>query len=47
MSSAGAPVKGKILVVDDDPALLRVVSMRLDREGYQVATPKAGESWPT
>jgi two-component system response regulator GlrR len=43
MSSAGAPVKGKILVVDDDPALLRVVSMRLDREGYQVATAESGE----
>jgi two-component system, NtrC family, response regulator GlrR len=33
----------KILVVDDDPNLLKVVSMRLEKEGYQVTSARSGE----
>jgi two-component system, NtrC family, response regulator GlrR len=35
--------KARILVVDDDPSLLRVVSMRLDKEGYQVFTAESAQ----
>ena len=28
----------KILVVDDDPSILKVIRMRLEAEGYQVVT---------
>jgi two-component system, NtrC family, response regulator GlrR len=35
--------KARILVVDDDPSLLRVVSMRLDKEGYQVSTAESAQ----
>src|SRR6185436_18666819 len=38
-----APLKPRILVVDDDANLLRVVSMRLDREGYRVATAESAQ----
>jgi two-component system, NtrC family, response regulator GlrR len=33
----------RILVVDDDPALLRLLSMRLSSVGYEVATVESGE----
>jgi two-component system, NtrC family, response regulator GlrR len=33
----------KILVVDDDANLLKVVSMRLEKEGYQVTSARSGE----
>ena len=33
----------RILVVDDDPALLRLLSMRLSAAGYAVATVESGE----
>jgi DNA-binding response OmpR family regulator len=32
-----------ILVVDDDPAILRMVSDKLDRQGFQVMTAATGE----
>jgi two-component system response regulator GlrR len=35
--------KARILVVDDDPALLKVVSMRLDKEGYAVSAVDSDE----
>jgi two-component system response regulator GlrR len=38
-----ATSKARILVVDDDPSLLRVVSMRLDKEGYQVFTAESAQ----
>jgi len=34
--SAKAAAKGKILLVDDDPGLLRLLSIRLRAEGYEV-----------
>ena len=34
---------GRILVVDDDPNLLRVVSMRLQKEGYAVTSVDSAE----
>jgi len=48
------PVRPAILLVDDDPSLLAVVSRRLNREGYRVQTASSGpialkqlnESWP-
>ena len=33
----------RILVVDDDPALLRLVSHKLDREGFAVFTASSGQ----
>ena len=33
----------RILVVDDDPALLRLLSMRLSAAGYEVAAVESGE----
>ena len=33
----------RILVVDDDPALLRLLSMRLSAVGYEVAAVESGE----
>lgn len=37
------PRRHRILVVDDDPSLLHVVSMYLNIEGYEVETAKDGE----
>jgi two-component system sensor histidine kinase/response regulator len=39
----GTTNSGRILVVDDQAANLRVVSMLLTRQGYEVATADAGE----
>lgn len=42
---AAAPTtSGRILVVDDQAANLRVVSMLLTRQGYEVATAESGET---
>jgi len=35
--------RSRILVVDDDPALLRLLSMRLSAAGYEVAAVESGE----
>ena len=36
-------LQAQILVVDDDPNLLRVVSLRLEKEGYRITTAASGE----
>ncbi|MFC0676374.1 response regulator [Lysobacter korlensis] len=41
--AAAAANSGRILVVDDQAANLRVVSMLLTRQGYDVATAESGE----
>ena len=33
----------RVLVVDDDPALLRLLAMRLSAVGYEVAAAESGE----
>ncbi|MDZ7810948.1 MAG: hypothetical protein U5L11_13865 [Arhodomonas sp.] len=33
----------RILVVDDDPGVLRLLSIRLRSRGYEVATAASGE----
>ena len=33
----------RIMVVDDDPALLRLLSMRLSTVGYEIAAMESGE----
>ena len=35
--------KGKILVVDDEPYILRALTFALKREGYEIATAVDGE----
>jgi len=40
--TAALPPKATILVVDDDPALLRVVAMRLDKDGYAAIAVDSG-----
>jgi len=35
--------KGKILLVDDDPGLLRLLSIRLRAEGYEIEAVESGE----
>ncbi|MFI4922470.1 MAG: sigma 54-interacting transcriptional regulator [Burkholderiales bacterium] len=37
------PSKPHILLVDDDPGLLRLISMRLNASGYEVETVESGE----
>jgi DNA-binding response OmpR family regulator len=39
-----APQKPLILVVDDDPALVRLVSLNLNLDGYQVVTAPDGKT---
>src|SRR5690606_7057264 len=36
-------LKGKILLVDDDPGLLRLLSIRLRSEGYEVEAVESAE----
>jgi len=36
------PTRKRILIVDDDPAVLRTMRLKLDREGYQVTTAENG-----
>jgi two-component system response regulator GlrR len=38
-----AACRKRVLVVDDDPALLRLLSMRLSSAGYEVAVVESGE----
>jgi CheY-like chemotaxis protein len=35
--------KGKILVADDDPAILRLIKMILEKEGYEVIGARDGK----
>ena len=37
---------GKILVVDDDTNILKVIKMRLEAEGYQVTTAGKAKTAP-
>lgn len=43
MTAAPAIGQGKILLVDDDPGLLRLLVMRLGAAGYQTQTSSSGE----
>ena len=42
MSTAAKSVKGRILVADDDPAILRLVTTILEKEGFAVVTARDG-----
>ena len=46
MSTSDKSTKGRILVADDDPAILRLVSTILEKEGYEVV-PRAMGAKPT
>ena len=37
-------LKGKILLVDDDPGLLRLLSIRLRAEGYDIEAVESAEA---
>ncbi|MBI5444964.1 MAG: sigma 54-interacting transcriptional regulator [Deltaproteobacteria bacterium] len=37
------PTRQRILIVDDDPALLRLLTLRLTSAGYEVTTAESGE----
>ena len=39
----GAPARPQILIVDDEPALLKLLAMRLKLEGFDVTTAESGE----
>ena len=43
MPTDGPSVKGTILVVDDEPAVRRVLLMRLQLAGYNVVSAEDGE----
>ncbi|MEO1201377.1 MAG: sigma 54-interacting transcriptional regulator [Pseudomonadota bacterium] len=43
MSSRNQPSEGRILLVDDDPGLLRLLSIRLRAEGYEVEAVESAE----
>ena len=43
MSRPGKSIKGRILVADDDPAILRLVSTILEKEGFAVVTARDGQ----
>src|SRR4029079_14249757 len=40
----GSSVSGDILLVDDDPDLLKLISLRLTSAGYRVRTAESGET---
>ena len=42
MTSPEKNSKGKVLVADDDPAILRLVSTILEKEGFTVVTARDG-----
>jgi two-component system sensor histidine kinase/response regulator len=42
MSVPDKNVKGRVLVADDDPAILRLVSTVLEKEGFSVVTARDG-----
>jgi two-component system KDP operon response regulator KdpE len=44
MSGVGTPGGARILVVDDEPAILRVVRANLTRHGYRVETAATGQA---
>src|SRR5690606_39767668 len=43
MDASDMADKARILLVDDDPSLLKVLSIRLQREGYDVWTAESGK----
>jgi two-component system response regulator GlrR len=43
MATKATDIKGKILLVDDDPGLLRLLSIRLRAEGYEVEAVESAE----
>lgn len=43
MGTAENNVKGRILVADDDPAILRLVATILEKEGFSVVTARDGK----
>ncbi len=43
-SAADTPAPARLLVVDDDPDLLRLLSLRLQSAGYRVATAASAEA---
>lgn len=43
MPTDGPSIKGTILVVDDEPAVLRVLLTRLGLAGYHVVSAEDGE----
>src|SRR5690606_12626971 len=43
MATRPQNLKGKILLVDDDPGLLRLLSIRLRSEGYEVEAVESAE----
>lgn len=43
MATRATDLKGKILLVDDDPGLLRLLSIRLRAEGYEVEAVESAE----
>jgi two-component system response regulator MtrA len=43
MTEAGNPTQPKILVADDDPAILRLVKAIVEKDGYQVITARDGK----
>jgi CheY-like chemotaxis protein len=42
LSTADIPIKGRVLVADDDPAILRLVSAILEKEGFSVVSARDG-----
>jgi DNA-binding response OmpR family regulator len=42
MDGAGTPVGGKVLIIDDDPALLRLMSMAFQQAGYATVQAENG-----
>lgn len=42
MSATDKTSKGRILVADDDPAILRLISTILEKEGFSVVTARDG-----
>lgn len=42
MSAQTTPSEGRILVADDDPAILRLVTTIVEKEGYKVVTARDG-----
>ena len=42
-AETGAVPKTRVLVVDDDPDLLRLMQIRLDSAGYEVTTAESAE----
>jgi two-component system, OmpR family, KDP operon response regulator KdpE len=44
MSSTPSDVQGRVLVVEDEPALLRALQINLRARGYEVTTSSAGQA---